>query len=115
MFRKPKLKRNLLTMVPHLEKRVSVERDSSNVTFLIIQRTNFVERMTIRFFKQPAVRRIKLDEFGAYVIQQMEFRKNVQQISEAMLDHFGEEAEPTLPRLIKFLEILEVHEWIKWD
>ncbi|MFU2015162.1 PqqD family protein [Peribacillus butanolivorans] len=112
--RKPQ-KRNLLTMVPHLERRVTLEHDSSEANFLIIQRTNFVERITIRFFKQPSVRRIKLDKFGAFAIQQMEFQRNVNQISEAMSEHFGEEAEPALPRLMKFLEILEVHEWIIWD
>ncbi|KQU18626.1 hypothetical protein ASG65_07655 [Bacillus sp. Leaf13] len=102
-------------MVPHLERRVTLEHDSSEATFLIIQRTNFVEKITIRFFKQPSVRRIKLDKFGAFAIQQMEFQRNVNQISEAMSEHFGEEAEPALSRLMKFLEILEVHDWIIWD
>ncbi|MCT4476968.1 PqqD family protein [Peribacillus frigoritolerans] len=108
-------KRNLLTMVPLLEKRVTMVQESSEATFLVIQRTNFVERITIRFFKQPSVRKIKLDKFGAYAIKQMEFQRNVNQISEAMSEHFGEEAEPALPRLMKFLEILEVHDWIIWN
>lgn len=108
-------KRNLLTMVPLLERRVTLEQQSSEATFLVIQRTNFVERITIRFFKQPSVRKIKLDKFGAFAIKQMEYKCNVNQISEAMSEHFGEEAEPALPRLMKFLEILEVHDWIIWD
>ncbi|MFD9624217.1 PqqD family protein [Peribacillus muralis] len=108
-------KRNLLTMVPLLERRVTLEQGSSESTFLVIQRTNFVERITIRYFKQPSVRKIKLDKFGAFAIKQMEHKCNVDQISEAMSEQFGEEAEPALPRLMKFLEILEVHEWIKWD
>ncbi|MGG3479131.1 PqqD family protein [Peribacillus frigoritolerans] len=108
-------KRNLLTMVPLLERRVTMVQESSEATFLVIQRTNFVERMTIRFLKQPSVRKIKLDKFGAYAIKQMEFQRNVNQISEAMSEHFGEDAEPALPRLMKFLEILEVHDWIIWD
>ncbi|MGE7601701.1 PqqD family protein [Peribacillus sp. NPDC097675] len=116
MFRKQKSKRNLLTMVPLLESRVTFECDSSSDTgLLIIQRTNFVERLTIRFFKQRAFRKIKLDKFGRFAIEQMDHRKNVHEISEAMIEHFGEEAEPSLPRLVKFLEILEVHEWITWE
>ncbi|WP_285766720.1 PqqD family protein [Peribacillus sp. SI8-4] len=108
-------KRNLLTMVPLLERRVTLEQGSADTTFLVIQRTNFVERMTIRYLKQPSVRKIKLDKFGAFAIKKMESKCNVNQISEAMSEHFGEEAEPSLPRLMKFLEILEVHEWIVWD
>ena len=116
MFRKQKSKRNLLTMVPLLESRVTLEYESSlDIGFLIIQRTNFVERLTIRFLKQRAFRKIKLDKFGTFAVQQMEDRKTVQEISEAMIEHFGEEAEPALPRLVKFLEILEVHEWIIWE
>lgn len=115
MFRK-KAKRNLLTMVPLLESRVTLEYESSlDIGFLIIQRTNFVERLTIRFLKQRAFRKIKLDKFGRFAVEQMEDRKTVQEISEAMIEHFGEEAEPALPRLVKFLEILEVHEWIIWE
>ena len=82
---------------------------------MIVQRTNFVERLTIRFLKQPAFRRIKLDKFGKFVIEQMKYHKDVHKISEEMIEHFGEEAEPALPRLVKFLEILEVHEWIIWE
>ena len=116
MFRKQKSKRNLLTMVPLLESRVTLECESSlDIGFLIIQRNNFVERLTIRFLKQLAFRKIKLDKFGTFAVQQMEDRKTVQEISEAMIEHFGEEAEPALPRLVKFLEILEVHEWIIWE
>lgn len=107
--------RNLLTMVPRLEKHVSVEKDPSGEWYLIIQRNNIVERMTIRFLKQPKVRRIKLDKFGAFAIQQMEEKKNVQEISDLMLEHFGEEAEPSLPRLKKFLDILESYDWIEWE
>ena len=116
MFRKQRSKRNLLTMVPLLESRVTLEYESSlDIGFLIIQRTNFVERLTIRFLKQRAFRKIKLDKFGRFSVKQMKDRKTVQEISEAMIEHFGEEAEPALPRLVKFLEILEVHEWIIWE
>ncbi|MFJ8247659.1 PqqD family protein [Peribacillus asahii] len=108
-------KRNLLTMVPLLKESVSLERDNVKGSYLIIQRTNTLERFSIRFFKQPAVRRIKLDQFGVFVIQQIEQRKNVHDISEAMIAHFGEAAEPALPRLAKFLEILEVQNWITWE
>ena len=103
-------------MVPLLESRVTLECESSlDIGFLIIQRNNFVERLTIRFLNQRAYRKIKLDKFGRFAVEQMEDRKTVQEISEAMIEHFGEEAEPALPRLVKFLEILEVHEWIIWE
>lgn len=107
-------KRNLLTMVPLLEERVHLEQDNSEGSYLIIQRTNAVERFSIRFLKQPSVRRIKLDPFGTFVIHQIEQHKNVEDISEAMIAQFGEEADPALPRLVKFLEILEAQNWIKW-
>lgn len=115
MFKKRrKEEKNLLNMVPLLEKRVTLTKES-NGAFLIIQRTNIVERFTIRFFRQPAVRRIKLDKFGLFVIEQLDDHKNVQQIAEEMSEHFGEEADPALPRLVKFLQVLEVYDWIIWE
>ncbi|OIK12880.1 PqqD family protein [Bacillus sp. MUM 13] len=107
-------KKNLLTMVPLLEDRVRLESDAAD-SFLVISRTNLIERFSIKFLKQPGFRRIKLDKFGAFAIGQMQHHKNVEQISNDMLLHFGEEADPSLPRLVKFLEILEAHDWLKWE
>ncbi len=81
---------------------------------LIVQRINLIERLSIRFLKQPDKRKIKLDKFGAFVAERLTGQKSVEEIVSELQSAFGEEAEPTVPRLAKFLEILEANEWLKW-
>ncbi|MUG89185.1 hypothetical protein GNP92_22965 [Paenibacillus timonensis] len=38
----------------------------------------------------------------------------VGEIAEVVLAKFGESAEPFMPRLSKFIEILEVNDWLIW-
>lgn len=107
-----KEERNLLTMVPLLREKVRYDEGEA---LLIVDRSNLVERFSIRYLKQPSVRKIKLDTFGSFVIKQTLANKTVEEISQCLSEQFGEEAEPALPRLMKFLEILESQEWIRWD
>lgn len=102
-------------MVPLLKKHVTFEEKKDETpAYLIVERTNWAERMSVKFLRQPSVRRIKLDENGEFVIRQMLMQKTVTDIAGEITAHFGEEAEPVLPRLVKFLEILEQQEWIYW-
>ncbi len=41
--------------------------------------------------------------------------RSVYAISEAVRERFGEQAEPLLPRLIRYFEILREHRFIDWD
>lgn len=101
--------RNLLTLVPLLPDHVRLGENC-----LLVERNNWAEKFSIRFLKQPSIRTIKLDKFGAFVVERIAEQKNVEEIMASLQEHFGEEAEPALPRLKKFLEILEVNEWLMW-
>ena len=65
-----------------------------------------------RVFKRPSVSYIKLDELGSFVWQELESSHDVQVIAEAVHGHFGEKAEPLLPRLGQFLNLLERYGFI---
>lgn len=104
----------MLTLIPVLEDRVTYKKQSSEA-FLFIQRDNWVERFSIRFLKQPATRKIKLDRFGSFVVSQIDGQKNVEEIATLIEKELGEEAQPYIPRLTKFFQILDSQEWIKWN
>ena len=65
-----------------------------------------------KFFKRPRVSHISLDEYGSYVWQQMDGRRNVFEISKLVSSHFGEKAEPVVPRLVKYIQILYQNKFI---
>lgn len=65
-----------------------------------------------KFFKRPRVSHISLDEYGSYVWQQMDGRRNVYEISKLVSSQFGEKAEPVVPRLVKYIQILYQNKFI---
>lgn len=113
MIRRKKQPENLLQLRPVLKEGLRHSR-IDQVNYLIIPRTNFLERLSIRYFKQPAERKIHLDENGSFVVKLLDGEHTVAIIAEKIKAHFGEEAEPVLERLVKFLQILEVQEWIHY-
>ncbi|MGD6816419.1 PqqD family protein [Metabacillus sp. 84] len=113
MFKRKK-ERNLLELVPLLADHVSFERKENGKGILLVQRTNAVERFSVRFLKQPAVRTIQMDEYGTFILSEMGEEATVDDLASRMSAHFGENAEPVLPRLTKFLQILESQEWLNW-
>ncbi|SDZ37009.1 PqqD family protein [Thermoactinomyces sp. DSM 45892] len=105
---------NLLEMKPCLRSHFQIEKneENQNLCKVLLPRLSWIERFSIRFLKQPLVIKVQLDSLGSFVIQRCEGVRTVQQISDDLLNHFGEEAEPILPRLAKFLEMVEVNGWI---
>lgn len=113
MIRRKKQPENLLQLRPVLKDGLKVSHIDDH-DYLIIPRVNFLERLSVRYFKQPSERKIRLDENGSFVIKHLDGKHSVAMIADEIEDHFGEEAEPILERLVKFLQILENHEWIHY-
>lgn len=110
------MKPNLLEMCPILQKGLRLEEteeDASLVT-LVVPRNSWLERLSIRFLKQPAERRIQLDALGSFVMRQCNGQKQVDEIGQLVEAEFGEQAQPTLPRLVKFLQTVEAMGWIHY-
>ncbi|WKB36553.1 PqqD family protein [Terrilactibacillus sp. S3-3] len=72
-------------------------------------RTTFIEKIAIKVFKQAKEHRYQLDELGHCVLDSCNGEKTVAEIAEMLSSRFGETAEPVLPRLVKFLEILDTN------
>ncbi|MDN9009286.1 PqqD family protein [Brevibacillus laterosporus] len=106
--------RNLLTMRPILAKRITLEKTEEGISTVIIPRDSWLERLSVRYLGQPAVFRIKLDTLGSYVIARCTGSHTVAEIAEEIRHEFGEQAEPVLPRLSQFLQMIDSNQWVTW-
>jgi hypothetical protein len=109
-------KNNLLTMSPILKPKltlVSLAGDNS-LYQVLIPRTNLLERFSIRYLKQPTHYRVRLDQFGSFVLCHCTGEYPVEQIENLMATEFGITAEPIRERLVTFLSIVEANGWIEW-
>ncbi|MGA8941826.1 MAG: PqqD family protein [Thermoactinomyces sp.] len=114
MFKK-KNSVNLLELIPSLDPRITLEQDREQETVtVVIPRSSWIERFSVRFLNQPPVNKVKLDQIGSFVIRLCNGEHTVGEIKHKVEQQFGEKAEPALPRLAKFLEILEANGWMKW-
>ncbi|RAL26359.1 PqqD family protein [Thermoflavimicrobium daqui] len=113
-FLKKKGKENVLDKIPVLKELYQLESIDEETVQVVIPRTSFIERLSVRFLKQPSHIRVRLDRLGSFVIGCCDGKHRVEEIQEKLIDHFGEEAEPVLPRLVQFLQIMEVNGWITW-
>ncbi|MBM7647001.1 hypothetical protein JOD45_003236 [Scopulibacillus daqui] len=99
---------NLIDMVPVLNDKFRIE-EINNKHYLIIPRTTRLEKAAIKFFKQPKEHRYQLDDLGLFVLKHCNGEYTVGEIEKRLQEHFGEKAEPTLARLVKFLQILDTN------
>ncbi len=104
---------NMLEMSPCLRETV-VLNTSGSTPAVHVSRTGWLERLSIRFLHQPAIIRVELDSLGNHVLQHCDGNYTVQEIADLLLERFGREAEPLIPRLVRFLQIVEVNGWIQW-
>jgi hypothetical protein len=106
----------MLLMKPRLKPQImltATEEDES-LYQVFIPRTNWLERLSIRYLKQPTHHRIQLDYLGSFVLQHCTGEFLVEQIELLLKKQFGQDAEPTRERLITFLSIVEANDWIEW-
>lgn len=107
---------NLLEMTPQLKPHLRLEwEEGAAEAALILPRTSWLERMSVKYLKQPAAIRVQLDALGSFVLSHCNGQHTVQQIADKVQERFGEEAEPLLPRLITFIQIVESNGWIVWQ
>ena len=102
---------NILTMKPR--RMVTWERNEQGLVTLLVPRlTNrklvkhLLPRLQERNFK------IKLDEFGSCVWQQIDDRTTVMQIAGNLKERFGERVEPVYERLGLFVNLLARRKFI---
>lgn len=107
--------KNLLIMTPVLKDRYKLVHASNGTTLLKVPRDGWLERLSIRFFNQPESIKVRLDELGQYVLNRCDGSMTVQEIADGLEQDFGESAKPILPRLVKFLQMVEANEWIRWE
>lgn len=80
---------------------------------LAMEHKGVFARIAQTVFKRPSVSYIKLDELGSFVWLELAKADDVLTVSKAVQERFGEAAEPLLPRLGQFFNLLERYRFIQ--
>ena len=116
IFRKKKINSsiNYLELTPKRTYDHEVE-DSGKVSVLVPKFKNkFLVNFLAPRLKMPYIK-AKLDDFGSLTWIEMDGTKNVQSISQLLIDKFGDEVQQVNERLTKFLTQLYQYNFITFN
>ena len=107
-----KQKKNYLDYVPVCAPEHTWDLDEKKLVVIHIENKGFYNRLAQKVFKRPKVSHISLDEYGSFVWQQMDGTRTIYEISFLVKERYGEKAEPLIPRLTKYFQILYQNHFI---
>lgn len=105
-------KKNFMDFIPVCNPCYTWDADRKGTVTVHMVNKGFYNWIAQKFFKRPRISHITLDEYGSYVWQQMDGKRNVFEISKLVSAQFGEQAEPVVPRLVKYIQILYQNKFI---
>lgn len=107
-----KTKKNFMDYIPVCNPLYTWDADKKGIVTVHVENRGFYNWIAQKVFKRPHTSHIALDKYGSYVWRQMDGKRNVHEISKLVAAQFGEEAEPLIPRLVKYIQILYQNKFI---
>lgn len=109
---KKKEKKNYLDFIPSCNPLYTWDLDKKGNVVVHVENKGFYNLIAQKVFKRPRFSHITLDNYGSFVWQQMNGKKNVFEIAGIIKNHFGESAEPVYERVTRFFQILYQNKFI---
>jgi hypothetical protein len=91
-----------------LSDRIGLGEDSQGIITLSDPQDHKIQQFFRRLrFRIPPERRLTLDEYGSFVVRQIDGSASVAEIGRKLKEEFGPGAEPLFERLVPYLSALE--------
>lgn len=110
---KPLKSKNYLDFIPVQNPEMETRENQQGNIVILLEWKGFYHRIAQKLFHKPRVSEIALDEYGSFVWRCIDGKKDVHALSQILSSHFTSMEKP-LPRLIRFLEVMYEHHFIKW-
>lgn len=89
------------------------EENSNGEYTIFVENKGVFNKIMQKLLGKPKVSQIHLEEFGNFIWKQIDGNQTVLQVSEKVNEHFGEKAEPLIPRLVQYFKILQDNGFIE--
>ena len=104
--------KNFLEFVPIKSEKIDWVSDNKGLVKLTVLKNGIFDKLVRKLFKTPNKATVDLDEQGSNVWQNIDGNRNVYDLSQLQKEKFGKKAEPTIDRLIKYVNILNNNAFI---
>ena len=108
-------KENFLDYIPRPNRLFETSVNKAGHVEILTEHRGFYHVIAQKIFKKPRFSHIELDDFGTFVWNQMDGKRDIYQIGANVNEHFGEKAEPLYERLCKFIRLLHDQHYIVYE
>ena len=88
-------------------------RGEKSLVTIEVENKGVLNRICQFVFLKPKTSFIHLDKLGSFIWERLDGTVSAEELAAEISEAFGKEAEPALPRLIKYLEILHSYNFIE--
>ncbi|MGI6030994.1 MAG: PqqD family protein [Eubacteriales bacterium] len=114
MARKSKPTKNYLEQIP-VRADLAWSTDDQGIVTLQQENRGVFHWLAQKLLKRPRISYIHLDEMGSFLWPLMDGQRDVYALAQLVQQQFGEKAEPLYPRIVKYFQILESYDFIKFQ
>ena len=114
-MKKKKSSVNYLDLVPKRAEHLQCHTDEeTGLMVLDVENTGLFNTIAQKVFRKPRITHVHLDETGSFLWPLIDGEKTVAQLAECMKQQCGEKAEPLLPRIVRYFQIVESYHFIQF-
>ncbi|NMF07726.1 PqqD family protein [Clostridium beijerinckii] len=102
--------KDVLELVYKISDDLEYEVDKDNIVTILLKQDHKVQRFFRKLkFRIPEYKKITLDEYGSWIVLQIDGKKNVKDIGESLEAKYGDKVHPLYERLLLFLNHIDVN------
>lgn len=105
---------NYLDLIPERFPEIRWSTDFKKRVVLEIENTGLFNRIAQKVFGKPRYTKVHLDAQGTHLWPLIDGKKTVMELAALQKERFGEEAEPLYSRIVKYFQILESYQFIRF-
>jgi len=97
---------NYLAYVPAISEKNTWDAGEDGIVTIHMVHTGFYDRIAQKFFHRPRVSHIRLEEYGSFIWQLIDGKRNVGEIALQLKEQYGTKVDPLYDRLVQYMKIL---------
>ena len=105
---------NYLERIPVRKETIKWTCDDNGIVTLMIENKGVFNKIAQVFFKKPKISYIHLEEFGSFIWQIVDGKRDILELGKMVEEHFGEKSHPLYERLAKYFTMLDNCGFVKF-
>ena len=105
-----KSNKEVLSIIYKISEKLEYEVDKDNIVTILEKQDHKIQKFFRKLkFRIPEYKKISLDEYGSWILLQIDGNKNVKDLGESLEAKYGDKVHPLYERLLPFLNHIDVN------